>query len=264
MVDKSSSVPLYQQIQDILATAIRAGEYQPGDQVPSELEIAARFDVSRMTARKALDQLVQKGILYRQKGKGTYVAEQMMPYGLSTMISFSQTLQSRGFTVSTEVLEQATHPMTPDIMHWLKLQPNRAMIVIRRLRLVKGKPAAIHTSYLDYQMFSEILELDLHTNSLHEAIQRIAGEPISYTKDSVQADLATEADAALLGVPEKSPVLKVEGVAYTAQDLPIRFTRAIYRGDSFELVVTNRTEQVDKVVVSNVYTDEKRNGKQPS
>ena len=242
MIDKNSSIPLYMQIQNMLLERIRTGEYLPGTQVPSELEIASLHQVSRMTARKALDSLVVKGILYRSKGKGTYVAENIVSYGLSTMLSFSQTLRAQGHEVTTQVLRREVIPGSPDVLERLQLASESQVIVIRRLRLVEGRPATIHTSFLEYRLFAPILQADLSQESLLDLIQRISGIPIAYTQDSVQADRATVEEAHLLEIEVGEPVLRVEGVAYGENGHPTRLTRAVYRGDMFRLIVKNTGE----------------------
>lgn len=243
MIDKRSSVPLYVQIQNLLAEQIRAGELQSGHQVPSETEIATQHNISRMTARKALESLVAKGILYRRKGKGTYVAEHVMAYGMSTILSFSGTFSARGHQVTTKVLSSAVIPASDYIRESLHLAPYTQMIVIRRLRLVDDVPAAIHTSYLDHRIFAPILEMDLSKASLLEAIQETLGLPVAYSRDAVQAVLPNREEAELLGSAPNDPALEVEGVAYAEGGQPIRLTRGLYRGDLFKLTVTNTATQ---------------------
>lgn len=242
MVDKKSSTPLYIQIQNQIMDAIRTGEYQPGAQVPSELEISAQYSVSRMTARKALDNLVTRGMLYRRKGKGTYVAESVVSYGLSTMLSFSRTLRARGYDVVTRVLMVDVIPASADAIEHLQLDMDSQVIVVRRLRLIESKPAAIHTAFLDNKIFGSILEYDLSKDSLLDAIQSISGTQIAYTKDTVQADLVTRDEARLLEIEPDSPVLRVEGVAFTDNSYPTRYSRAVYRGDMFRFEVSNSSE----------------------
>jgi GntR family transcriptional regulator len=244
MIDKDSSVPLYLQIQTVLAEQIRTGEIAQGAQVPSELQIAAQYSVSRMTARKALDNLVSRGILYRRKGKGTYVAESRLTYGFSTMLSFSRTLRARGYTVDTRVLRTDVIPTTPDVTEKLELAPGSSVIIIRRLRVVEGTPAALHTAFLAYPQFAAVLDVDLSTESLLDTIKDVTGVSVAYTRDSVQSDLVSADDAPLLGIEPGSPVLKVEGVAYTENGQHTRYSQAVYRGDLFRLVLTNTGEQI--------------------
>lgn len=250
MIDKRSSVPLYVQVQNLITAQIRAGEFQPGHQVPSETEIAAQHNISRMTARKALDSLVAKGILYRRKGKGTYVAEHLMAYGMSTILSFSGTFNARGHRVTTRVLSTAVIPASDHIREALHLNPFAQMIMIRRLRLLDQVPAAIHTSYLDHPLFAPILDMDLSQVSLLDAIQRVLGLPVAYSRDSVQAVLPSREEADLLGVAPTDPALEVVGVAYTEGGQPIRLTRGVYRGDMFKLTVTNTATQPASLNIS--------------
>ncbi len=241
MIDKHSSVPLYLQIQNFLVNQIRQGEYPAGSQVPSELEISASMNVSRMTARKALDILVLKGILYRRKGKGTYVAENTVSYDLTTMRSFSHTLKARGYDVTSKVLHVDVMPGQPDILEKLHLDADSRLIVIRRLRLIEGKPAAIHIAYLEHRVYAPILEIDLSTSSLLDSMHAISGVQMAYSQDSVQADLAKPEEARLLELEAHSPVLRVEGVTYSEYGEPTRMSRAVYRGDMFKLFVKNTT-----------------------
>jgi GntR family transcriptional regulator len=243
MISHTSSTPLYTQIQDRLFEQIRGGELSPGERVPSELELAEQFNVSRMTARKALDGLVSRGLLFRHQGKGTFVAQNVVSYNLSTMLSFSATMRALGHEVMTQVLIQDVIPAPEPVAEKLMLQPGASVALIRRLRLLDGHPAAVHTSFLDYALFAPILQVDLSTNSLLTSIERILPAPVSYSKDSVQARLVEPGDRSLLQITADSPVLNVEGVAYTANGQPIRFTRAVYRSDMFRLIVTNTGAQ---------------------
>ncbi len=243
MVSKESAISLYIQIQDVLFEQIRQGVLQPGSQVPSEQELATTFSVSRMTARKALDGLINKGLLYRQQGKGTFVANDVMTYGLSTMLSFSRTLQARGHTVTTRVLNQEVIPASPTVIGKLNLRSGSDVVLIRRLRIVDGKPIAIHSSFMDHRLYAPILQADLSTASLIETIERLCGVRVAYSKDTVQAAVVNVEDAPLLDIAAGSPVLEVDGVTYTENGQPTRYNRAVYRGDCVRLGVTNTSSQ---------------------
>jgi GntR family transcriptional regulator len=258
MIDKRLSIPLYMQIHDLVLQHIRDGEYLPGDQVPSELEISARHQVSRMTARKALDLLVSKGFLYRSQGKGTYVAENTVAFNLSTMLSFSRTLQAQGYEVETQLLRKEIIPGAADVLKKLQLQPENHIIVIQRLRRVQGQPATIHTSFLEQRTYEPIMQIDLTKESLLDVIQRISRTAIAYTQDSVQADVATTEEANWLEISPNSPVLRVEGVAYAENGQPTRLTKAVYRGDMFKLIVKNTAEFATTLRISDTLASGKR------
>jgi GntR family transcriptional regulator len=250
MVDKDSALPLYVQIQNALLEGIRSGVYRPGSQVPSELEIAEQYSVSRMTARKALENLTSKGILFRRLGKGTFVTENVLSYGLSTMLSFSQTLRARGHKVDTQVLAQEIVPGPPEVTRSLTIPSESQVVMIRRLRFVDGECAAIHTSYLEYPRFARILDFDLVEESLLRAIEEISGMSVAYSVDTVQAVPASAEHASLLGVERNSPMLQVEGVAFTDGGQPIRCTRAVYPGHMFRFVMRNTADQAASLKLS--------------
>jgi GntR family transcriptional regulator len=117
-------------------------------------------------------------------------------------------------------------------------------VLVRRLRIVEGKPLAIHTAYMDYRIYAPILKIDLGTSSMVEVIERVCGVRVAYSKDTVQAALVGLEDMALLDLPAGSPVLEVEGVTYTENGQPTRVNRAVYRGDCIRLGVTNTSGQV--------------------
>lgn len=250
MIDKASAVPLYIQIQNDITDAISSGDLLPKSQIPSEFELAESYNVSRMTVRKALDHLVTKGVLFRKQGKGTFVTDRTVNYGLSTIMSFSSTLRSAGFTVTTRILNQEIVPAPPNIISKLTLQPKSQVVFIRRLRFVEEKPSAIHISYLSYPRFAPIFDVDLSKHSLLKTVETIGGLTLSYSRDTVQANASNSEESELLGVPLKSPILVVEGVAYTISGTPVRYTKAIYRGDMFKLNSFNSLESSNALVTT--------------
>jgi GntR family transcriptional regulator len=117
------------------------------------------------------------------------------------------------------------------------------VVIVRRLRHLDSKPAAIHTSFMDSKIYAPILKVDLGRESLLAAIERVCGTRVAYSKDSVRATLVSSEDMGLLEIPAGSPVLDVEGVAFSENGQPTRYTKAIYRSDVFRLAVTNMGQQ---------------------
>ncbi|UCF98980.1 MAG: GntR family transcriptional regulator [Spirochaetaceae bacterium] len=243
MVDKSSSEPLYIQIQGIIENKIFSGELKPGDRTLSEQEIATKFDVSRVTARKALENLVAKNLLYRQPGKGTFVAEHGMPYGFSTMLSFSRSLSARGFEVHTKMLDKSLVPGSPQIAEQLRISPQIDLVFIRRVRFLDGVPAAIHTSYFDARIYTPLLDIDLTKISLLEAAEQIGRIRMAYSVDSLRAVPTNIPDSEILEIPTGTPALELEGTVFNEHNVPSRYTKGIYRGDMFRLEVKNTQTQ---------------------
>jgi GntR family transcriptional regulator len=227
MVVRASPIPLYIQIDEELRGQIESGELGPLAQVQSETELADRFSVSRMTARKALDRLVADGMLFRQPGKGTFVAPTKIAHGASQGLSFSAAMRGQGLRCETQVLEAGMVRAPSNVARSLGLSTGAQAIFLRRLRLVDGEPAAIHLSYLPSRL-SALLEMDL-TASLSDIMSGI-GARVERSEDSVEAVLATGEEARLLAVTEGSPLVLIRGTAYSAGNEPIRYTEALYPG----------------------------------
>jgi len=234
LVHRTSPIPLYIQIEEELRSSIRAGALKPLDQVDSESELSERFNVSRMTARKALDRLVGDGLLFRQPGKGTFVATPKIDYGPSQQLSFSAAMAALGLDHQTRVLDSGIAVPPARIAHALGLGMDAPTVFLRRLRSVEGQPAAIHTAYLPAR-FGSILDGDL-TGSLTELMGSV-GARVAEATDSIEAVLATGEDARLLGVASKSPLILISGVALSSSLTPLRYSEGLYRGDRFRFSV---------------------------
>ena len=231
---RSSPVPLYLQIEEKMRSDIRSGILRPLDQVMSEKELSHSFGVSRMTARKSLDRLVQEGLLIRRAGKGTFVAPQKIAHGPSTELSFSQAMSALDLPVVTQVLDAGVILAPPAIAHALRQPESASVGFVRRLRFVDGEPAAIHLVFLP-QQFVGLLSEDL-TGSLNELMVRAGGRVVT-SQDTIEAVSVSGEDARLLRVRKASPVIRIEGVGISASLEPLRYTEALYRGDRFRFGV---------------------------
>lgn len=240
-VVRASPVPLYIQIEEELRGQIAAGDLGPLDQVPSETELAERFRVSRMTARKALDRLVGDGLLFRQPGKGTFVAPTKMSHLPTQGLSFSAAMQALGLECHTEVLEAGLVKAPSNVARALGLTAGSQVAFIRRLRHVAGVPSAIHLSYLPGRL-SALLDMDL-SGSLAELMSSI-GARVERSEDRVEAVVATGEDAELLHLEAGAPLVFIHGVAYSAANEPVRYTEALYPGDRWTFTVET-TRQAD-------------------
>jgi GntR family transcriptional regulator len=266
VLNREAPRPLYLQIETVLDQKILSGEWKPGDRVSSENEIAAMYGVSRVTARQAIEQLVAKNMLYRRPGKGTFVSEQGLSYGFSTMLSFSASLKAKGFDVETRVLDHGVVPAPDYIAEKLCLDDDAELVVVRRLRIVDRIPAAIHASYLSARVYASLLQADVATQSLLSAVERIGGVRMAYSQDSMRAVSASVADADLLGVPPGTAMMELEGVVYDEQNRPCRYTKGIYRGNLFRFDVRNTRNNATVLTISAVSENaaEERQGAFPS
>lgn len=230
MVSRRSPVPLYQQIEEDLRRRIAEGDLPPLTQLPSEVELADEFGVSRMTARRAVEELANSGLVFRRLGKGTFVASPKITHKLSTSASFTAVMDSHGIPHQTRVLGTAIVAAPPHVALALELPPETAVIYIRRVRDVAGAPAAHHEAYVPGR-YASIREEDLE-GSLTD-LMRKAGAAVASATDWVEATAADLEMAEILSVEEGSPLLRVEGTGFSTDGRPVRYSRALYRGDRF-------------------------------
>jgi GntR family transcriptional regulator len=234
MVARRSSVPLYQQIEEDLRSIIDSGELPPESRVPSEAELSKRFGASRMTVRKALDRLAGDGLLFRQQGLGTFVSAPKISYRFSSQISFSGAMTAMGLQHRTRVLEAGMVRAPATVARALEVPAGTDVLLMRRLRIVQDRPAALHTAYFPSRL-GALLESDL-SGSLTSLLEGI-GVRVDRARDVVDAVLATDEDARLLEVPAESPIIRVEGVAYAGMLDPVRYTEGRYPGGRFRFSV---------------------------
>lgn len=237
-LDLVSPMPIYLQLERILKEHIRAGILAPGSKLPSEFELASRFEVSRSTVRKVLDRLAMDGLIQKWPGKGSYVSMhrlQMSP----TSLSFSAQMIAAGHSVSTQVLLRRVIPIPEHVAEALDLPRDGQVIHFRRLRMLDGEPAAIHGTFLPYPQYAAIRAQDLQEQSLSQAMERATGVRVISSRGILSVVQVDPEDAMLLKTPQSSPVVLLKGVGYTGAGIPVRYTQAIYRSDRFEFVVNN-------------------------
>ncbi len=234
-INRTSKLPLYHQLYEILRGDILHGKWQPGDMLPPESELVKRYQISRSTVRQVLDMLVNEGLIYRQRGRGTFVAHPTLEQGLMRIISFTDDMQQRGFTPGTEVLFSGLVPAPKEIAKALEIEPGDELARLDRLRLADGEPMSIEESHLVHRYCPGVLEGDYASNPLREVLERDYGIRWMRAKQVIRAVLAPPKLARLLSIPSKSALLYIERVSYSEEDIPVEFLRVYYRADRYSL-----------------------------
>ncbi len=228
------STPLYTQIKDHLHAQIQQGIYAPGARLPSERELALEFGVSRMTARQALQELIQDGLAYSRVGKGTFVCPPKID--LTVLTSFSEESRQRGMTPGSRVLKAALAPADAATARWLQIAPGTEIVVLTRLRLANDRPLAIETAHLDHRLCPAILDRhDFARESLYEVLRQQYGWVMVWADQIIEARQPTHEECHLLEMDRQIPVLGLTRVTYDRQDRPIEFVTSVYRGDQYRL-----------------------------
>jgi len=228
------STPLYTQIRDHLQAQIKEGAYEVGARLPSERELAQEFEVSRMTARQALQDLIQEGLAYSRVGKGTFVSPPKID--LRALTSFSEESRQRGMLPGSRVLSAVLAPADAQTTRWLQIAPGTEIVILTRIRLANGKPLAIETAHLDHRLCPAILDHhDFANDSLYAALRSEYGWVLAWADQIIEARQATHEESQLLEMDRHIPVLSLTRVTYNNQDRPIEFVCSVYRGDQYRL-----------------------------
>jgi GntR family transcriptional regulator len=235
-INRHSPLPLYHQLYEILRGSIQRGEWQPGDLIPAESELIEQYAVSRTTVRQVLDMLVKEGLIYRQRGRGSFVAHPTLEQGLVRIVNFTEDMQQRGFRPESVVLSSALMAAPPDIAERLQVAPGEELAELRRLRLADDEPLSIEEAHLVHRACPGILGCcDFAVNSLRNVLQRQYGIRWTRARQVIRASAAPNDLAVLLSVKPRSPLLFIERVSYSQQDVPVEFLRTYYRADRYSL-----------------------------
>lgn len=217
----------------MIADRIETGEWQPGDRVPSEVELVKQFGVSRTTVRLALADLANQGLLTRLQGRGTFVAQPRIRQHPNRLTSFTQDMQARGKHATSRLLRLEVVPASPSAARALEREPGASLIVLKRLRLADELPMAIETSYLVYELCKALLKLDLTSRSLYHTLSVELNIIPAQANQEMQAVVCPPEEARLLGVPRGSPALHIIRTTYDQTGRPFEHVESYYRGDRY-------------------------------
>jgi GntR family transcriptional regulator len=234
-LERESKLPLYQQLYEILHRRIIGGEWRPGDMIPAEPELMAAYGVSRITLRQVLDMLVRDGLIVRQQGRGSFVARPRLEKGMMRIFSFTEDMRQRGLRPTTVVLAAELVPAAAELAAKLKIEPGEELVRLERLRLAEDEPLAIEESHLVHRICPGLLRSDFASESLREVLARDYGVRWSRARQTIQAILAGEGAAALLGIDPGAALLYIERVSYAQDHAPVEVLRVLYRGDRYVL-----------------------------
>ncbi len=231
-LDRQSPIPLYFQVGRILREDIRSGKYAPGDCLPTESELCARFSVSRATIRQAVSDLVYQGLLNKQRSKGTLVAPSQWVATLSDLASFTSEMMSGGANLSTRILKLDYIPAPGTVADLLELEPTDSVAHLERLRFVDKKPVAYENwyaaaKYLPHLEASQFGETGIE-QSTYYVLMKQYGIEIARAVDTVSAIDAEGHDARHLRVKEGTPVLMRTRLSFMSNSVPLIYATGVY------------------------------------
>jgi GntR family transcriptional regulator len=228
--------PLYQQIKGLILQSLEAGEWKPGEAIPSEMELAARFRVSQGTVRKAIDELAAENLVVRRQGKGTFVAthsEQHVQYRFLRLVPDSGDPDSEG-PAHRAVLDCKRVRASAEIARVLQLRTGDAVVQVRRVLAFGAVPTILEDLWLPGVPFKGLTadQMADYPGPTYAMFEVEFGVRMVRAEERIRAVAADAHQAQLLQVAEGAPLLSVERIAFTYNDTPMELRRGLYRTDT--------------------------------
>lgn len=242
-LDKTSAVPLYEQLRKALRAAITSGKLSAGTKLPTEEELCALLDISRPVARQAYNMLIEEGVVERMRGRGTFVRNpDTRGRFLNKQLSFSAEMRLLNLEHSTQVLRVEWVHYAPDLFARLNLERNDRCYHLVRMRYVSGKPFVLVENYIPEKLFPGIDGYDFGQRSLYDVFESQYRERVVRSRRVLMAQTANAEFSSLFGVRRGSPVLYVENVVLDQYDRPIDLSKEYLDGitQKFEFEVVNQ------------------------
>ena len=215
--------PIYRRLRDQLAAEIARNTWHPGEPIPTEAEIAARYEVAIGTARKALDLLVSDSLIERVQGSGTFVRR---PRFETAVVRFIRYYGSAGDRRSpgSRILKREKIPGPKEVVEALRLQKGAKVIHLVRLRIHEEKPVLIEDIWLDAMRFSPVLAMeDNAPQLLYPIYEALCGEIVARAEETITIGTAGTTEAELLGLEAGTPIVNIARLAFGYDDRPIEW-----------------------------------------
>jgi GntR family transcriptional regulator len=228
--------PLYQQIKTLILASLQNGEWKPGEAIPSEMDLAARYRVSQGTVRKAIDEIASENLLVRKQGKGTFVAthaEEKVQYRFLKLLPDEGDSTSEG-PAERHIVDCKRQRASADIARALALRTGDPVLQARRVLSFKGKPTILEDIWLPGGPFKGLTaeRLSQYHGPMYALFETEFGVRMVRAQEKIRAVLPDADQARLLAVDLQTPLLSVERIAFTYNDIPMELRRGLYLTDT--------------------------------
>lgn len=228
---KVSEQPLHAQIRQSIQRRISDGEWPQEYKIPPEEELARDFNVSRMTVRQAVQNLVEKGYLYRRRGIGTFVFSDVMERNLSKLTSFSEDAKAIGVETSSQVIETSIQAASEEIATELRLEPEERAVRIERLRFHEESPVALQSLWVPETLCSHLQEREIASASVYAHYEQAHNYRIGWGVQGISAAIPGEYEREALRMTEEIALLVVRRTTFLDNGAPLEFSETRYRSD---------------------------------
>jgi GntR family transcriptional regulator len=231
-----ADAPLYSRVEAVLASEIADGALKVGDQLPTEDSLIARFEVSRITVRRAIQNLVSRGLVEIRRGKGTFVAAPKITQELTELSGFVEDMRALGRRPTARVIGKEIVTADTTVARHLALTKGEHVVRIRRVRLADGVPLSFDETYLPVEIGKRIMTNNLKVEPIFTLLERKYDVPLVEAEYKLEAVAAEAEVAAALRVKQGSPIFRIERTSYSTGNRPVDYERLYYRGDLIRFV----------------------------
>lgn len=230
-IDHNSSAPLYSLIGQNIRDLITQKKLTAGDMFPSEWELSDYYGASRLTVRRALDDLAREGWIRRRHGVGTFVDNPHVAHIAPSKLSFTQQMLAIGRTPSSQLVSVETRPVSVEEAHFLRLKPETVVVVVVRLRLADGEPIMLETAVLSAERFPGLENVPgWVNNSLYETLETQYGTKITLMDQMLEPIILKKEEALRLHAEVGSPAIYSEVVSFAEDGVPLEYSWSITPG----------------------------------
>jgi GntR family transcriptional regulator len=234
-----TAAPLYRDVAEALERALRERVWTPGEQIPTEAELEKRFGASRGTLRMAISELVRKGMLHRQPGRGTFVLGPEFQT-LERYFQIERLDRHSPIVPVPKTLERRIVKADERAASGLRIAPGERVGYVRRLRFHENEPFQVVDSFFHMDVWRQIERTDFDIHAVYDQFKDSFGIYVVHADEFLRGDLATKAEAKLLKLAAGSPVLRLERLAYSFGEQPVEYRRSVGRSDHFHYHVRLR------------------------
>jgi GntR family transcriptional regulator len=227
---------LYSRVESVLASEIADGALKPGDQLPTEDDLIRRFEVSRITVRRAIQNLVGRGVVEIRRGRGTFVAAPKIRHELTELSGFVEDMHAVGRKATARVISKEIVTADRTVADHLALTKGERVVRIRRVRLADNVPISFDETYLPLEIGKKIITNNLKVEPIFSLLERKYDVPLIEAEYKLEAVGAESEVAAALRVKQGSPIFRIERTSYSTGNRPVDYEKLYYRGDLVRFV----------------------------
>jgi GntR family transcriptional regulator len=235
-VDSGNALPLYAQVETILAASIANGTFPAGSRLPNEADLAEQYAVSRTTIRQTIQNLIRRGLIEIQRGKGTFVLQPKITQELTELSGFVEDMRALGHRPTARLLDKQIVPSSEAVARQLSLTAGARVVRIQRVRLANDVPISFDETYLPLEIGEKVIENDLETEPIFSLLEEKYDMPLVEAEYRLEAVSADSTVSRALGIRTGSPIFLIERTTFCEGHRPIDYERLYYRGDQVRFV----------------------------